>query len=250
LRELRQDLAINPDESGSISERLDYRDNTFLQRTINFYADYTGDYSETWRDGTQVSGTFDRLEDDNHASFTRLVDFPDGFFVNTIDQLADVTLNPVDSTVSLLLNEKILFRSGLLDTTELVIDEYFDNDVKNTHLQATRSDGSVADLLVTDYPGYQEIDGSYIGPDGYYSLIHAFLYSDGSGELWLTVYDSLQAYQNGEPPIARIHIHFNPDGSGEGELAEDDVSFNVNVNPNGEMLVQDNEGRTTTINGY
>jgi hypothetical protein len=250
LSQLRQDLVINPDESGSISERLDYRDNTYLQRTITFYADYTGDYSETWRDGTQVTGTFDRLEDDNHASFTRLVDFPSGFFVNTIEQLADVTLNPVDSTVSLLLNEKILFAIGLLDTSELVINEYYENDIKNTHILGTKSDGSVADLLVKDYPGYQEIDGSYIGPEGYYSLIHAFLYSDGSGELWLTVYQSQQAYLNGEPPIATIHIHFNPDGSGEGEMAEGEISYTVRVGANGEMFVQDGEGRTTTVNGY
>jgi len=250
LDQLLQQLEINPDESGQISERLDYRDGTFLQKTVNFYSDFTGDFSETWRNGTQVSGTFDRIEDDNHASLTRQVDFPAGFFVDKIDQLADITLTPADSSSHLLLNEKILFAAGLLDTSELVIDEYHESGLKKTHLVAAKSNGAHADLLVTDYPGYQEVDGNYTGPRGYFSLIHAIFYSDGSGELWLTVYENEQAYVNGEPALVTIYIRFNPDGSGDGDIAEGGERYSVQVNSNGEMLVRDNSGNSKTVNGY
>jgi hypothetical protein len=250
LEELLQQIEINPDESGSINERLDYRDGTFLEKTVNFYSDYTGDFSETWRNGTQINGTFDRLEDDNHASMSRLIDFPNGFFVDNIDQFVDFKLNPVDSTGHILLNEKILFAVGLLDTSQLEIEEYFEGNLKKTHLVAAKSNGSQADLLVTHYPGYDDVDGNYTGPLGYFSLIHAILYKDGSGELWLTVYENEQAYLNGEPPIATIYIRFNPDGSGDGDIAEGENSYSVQVESNGEMLVQDNNGRTKTVSGY
>ncbi len=250
LRELTQELEINPDQSGSASERFDYRDNTFSLATINFYPDYTGDYSQIWRDGTRVTGTFDRLEDDNHASLTRNVDFPAGFWLDRIEQLADVTLFPEDSSSHVLLNEKLFFQSGRMDTSQLVVDEYFQNGLKKTHLVGAKSDGSRGDLLVTHFPEYQDVEGYYIGVEGYYSLIHAILYSDGSGDLWLTVYQNEQAYLNGEPPIATIYIHFNPDGSGEGQITEGDKKYTLVVYPNGEMEVRDAGGKSLTVKGY
>jgi hypothetical protein len=250
IKELVQELQIHPDETGRIFEQLDYRDGTFLQKTVNFYANYTGDYSEIWRNGTQVSGTFDRLEDDNHASLTRVVDFPAGFFLNKIEQAADYTLNLEDSSSHVILNEKIFFTNGLLDTSQLIIDEFFENDLKKTHLVGLKSDGSQADLLVTHFSDYQEIEGNYTGPDGYYSLIEAILYSDGSGELWLKVYESEEAYLNGESPVATIYIHFNPDGSGGGEVTEGNVKYSVQVDQNGEMVVTDDAGKRQVINGF
>lgn len=250
LDQLTQTLKFNPDESGSIQKRLDYRDGTFLQKTVNFYSDFTGDYSETWRDGTQVSGTFDRIEDDNHASITRLVDFPAGRFLDKIEQMADVTQNPEDSSTEILLNEKVYFTSGRLDTSQLEINEYFEGDIKKTHLIASKSDGSHADLLVTHCEEYEEIQGNYTGPAGYYSVIEAILYSDGSGELWLKVYENEEAYNNGQSPIADIYIRFNTDGSGEGEIAEGNLAYSVRVDQNGEMLVTDNEGRKQSVSGF
>ena len=250
LAQLLQNLEINPDQSGHIDERLDYRDNTYLSKEVNFYADFTGDFAENWRDGTQVTGTFDRLEDDNHASITRFIDFPAIYLLDKIEQAADVTLNPADSSSHWSLNEKIYFAGGNIDTSELIVDEYFEAGFKKTHLQGVRSNGSQADLLITHYPEYQDIEGWTIGTEGYYSLVHAILYSDGSGELWLTVYLNKQAYLNGDPPLANIYIHFNPDGSGEGQITETDKSYNVKVNQNGEMQIQDEEGNRKVLSGF
>jgi hypothetical protein len=250
LDQLVQNLEINPDQSGHIDERLDYRDDTFLSKVVNFYADFTGDFSETWRDGTQVTGTFDRLEDDNHASVTRIIDFPVIYLLDKIEQAADVTVNPADSSSYWLLKEKIYFAGGDIDTSELIVDEYFEAGFKKTHLQGARSNGLQADLLVSHYPEYQDIEGWTIGVEGYYSLVHAILYSDGSGELWLTVYLNKQAYLNGEPPLANIYIHFNPDGSGEGRITEADKTYNVKVNQNGEMKIQDEEGNSKILSGF
>jgi hypothetical protein len=250
LAELLQNLEINPDQSGHIDERLDYRDNTYLSKEVNFYVDFTGDFAENWRDGTQVSGIFDRLEDDNHASVTRLIDFPAIYILDKIEQAADVTLNPADSSSHLILNEKLYFTGGKIDTSELIVDEYFETGLKKTHLQSARSNGIQVDLLVTHYPEYQDIEGWTIGGEGYYSLVHAILYSDGSGELWLTVYLNQQAYLNGDPPLANIYIHFNPDGSGEGQVSEGEKSYHVKISQNGQMQIQDEEGHHSVLSGF
>lgn len=250
LELLTQNMELNPDESGHISQRLDYRDGTFMQRTVNFYADYTGDFSEVWRDGTTVNGTFDRLEDDNHAAFTKTVNFPTGHDPVKIHQAAEVTLNPADSSTALMLNEKIYFANGGLDTSQFNFEEFYEAGLKKTHLEGWNSDGSHADLLVTHYPEYKEVDGTYTAPDGYFMLIQAIFYNDGSGELTLKVYENEQAYQNGEPPVAIITIHFNPDGSGSGELAQGEDRYRVQVNPGGKMTVTDQKGRSSSVNGY
>ncbi len=250
LDSLAQEFELNPDESGHIFERLAYRDGTYLQKTVNLYADYTGDFSETWRNGTTVAGTFDRIEDDNHAAFTKTITFPSGHNPAQIEQKADVTLNPADSSGYLLLNEKVHFANGRLDTSQLNIDEYYENGLKNTHLEAANSNGSHADLLVTHNSEYDEVQGNYIGPLGHFSLVHAILYQDGSGELWLKVYASEEAYNNGEPPLVDVYIHFNPDGSGAGNYSEADAKYQVNVNQGGQMTVSDQKGNQQVVAGY
>jgi hypothetical protein len=250
LLKLTQELEINPDQSGYGNERLDYRDGTYLARSITLNNDCTGSYSATWRNGTHVYGTFDLLEDDNHAQLTRTVDFPSGFFLDKIEQLADFTLDPVDSSTQALLNEKKYFTSGRLDTSQLEIEEYFEDGIKNTYLIGAHSNGSKFALFIKDYKEYQKVDGNFVGPLGHYNLIEAILYTDGSGELWLTVYENEQAYDNGESPIAVIYIHFNPDGSGDGKITEGLKEYTVTVEENGEMTVINDQGKRQKVSGF
>lgn len=250
LDKLTQVFELHPDESGHIEERLDYRDGTFLQRMVNFYADYTGEFSETWRNGTTVTGTFDRLEDDNHAAFTQIVNFPAGHNPQRLEQSAEVTLNPTDSSSSAIFKEKIHFAGGLLDTTRLDVQEFWENGLKKTHLESWRSSGAHADLLISHYEDYQEIAGNFTTPEGYFILVNATNYNDGSGELWLKIYESETAYNNGEPPIATIYIHYNADGSGAGEMTEQNQKYHVSVAPGGQMTVSDQEGHSQEVSGF
>lgn len=250
LETLTQRLEFRPDNTGTVQERLDYRDGTFAQKTVNFYSNYTGDFSEKWRDGTQVTGTFNSLEDDNQGSFTRTITFPAGNDPMRISQSALATLNPADSSSFLSLNEKIFFLDGAVDTSQLDINEYFENGLKKTNLEGWNSDGSHALLLITHYSDYKELEGNYTGPDGYFTLINATLYNDGSGDMWLKIYQSEEAYNNGEPPLATIYIHFNPDGSGNGEITKGADKYQVQVAPNGKMKVVDDQGKQQDISGF
>jgi hypothetical protein len=175
IEKLFQKLELNPDESGSVNEKITYRDGSLKQKQINFYPNYTGDFSEVWRDGTKVRGTFNRIEDDNHASFSRIVDYPKGNDPISLTQSADVTLNQADSSSIVELKEKIQFVEGKIDTTRIIIEEFYQDSQKHNHFIVSKSDGSKADLNVVHYENYQEVSGDFIGKDGYFSLINATL---------------------------------------------------------------------------
>ncbi len=249
LEKLTQDFEINPDSSGSIDQRLDYRDNTFMQVTVNFNDDYTGDFSEIWRDGTTANGTFDRVEDDNHGSFEKTINFASGP-LQKLEQAADITIDPVDSSQTIMLNENRYFTTGEVDSCQLDIEEFYDAGVKKTMLELWKNDGTSAELLVTHYPEFDEVDGFFINPEGYYHLITATFYSDGSGDMTVKVWESEQSYLNGDPPILIITIHFNPDGSGEGTLTEGGEEYRIRVEQDGTITVIDDQGRTDSVAGY
>lgn len=249
LEKLTQDAEINPDESGAIDQRLDYRDNTFMQVTVNFTDDYKGTFSETWRDGTTAHGTFDRVEDDNHGSFEKTINFASGA-LQKLEQAADITLNPTDSTQTIMLNENRYFTNGDVDSCRLDIEEFYEGGIKKTNLELWKNDGTTAEFLVSHYPEFDEVEGWFINPDGYYHLIIATFYSDGSGDMTVKVWESEQSYLNGEPPILVINIHFNPDGSGNGTLAEGSENYRIQVNQDGTMMVVDDQGRTQSVAGY
>ncbi|MCK6622483.1 MAG: hypothetical protein HUU32_02725 [Calditrichaceae bacterium] len=250
LLKLQQNAELNPDESGSISERLDYRDSTFLSREVNFYANHTGDFNETWRDGTTVSGAFDLLEDDNHAAVTRIIDFAQNFIVDKIEQGAEYTLDPQDSSSAAVLREKITFRNGAEDTARVEVERFFDAGQWNEHFVVQTSHRGQSDFTVIYYDDYKTFAGEHTTPEGYYILFNGAEYAAGNGEILLEVYASKQAYLNGEPPILTLHIIYNGDGSGRGELAEGGKTYQVVYKPNGEITVRDSSGKTASLTGY
>ncbi len=247
---LTQELEINPDKSGHITEQLDYWDGTYFRKQVNFYADYTGDFTEHWRDNTSVTGTFDRLINDNHGQFTRTVQFPSGHDPVSTYQFADITLEPADSSISMIFKEKINFASGSQDTSRTDVHIYVENQVKKTHIRVWRSSGEQCDLTVSKSNDYEEINGFFIGSEGYYTTIYSIRYSDGSGELWLKIWENETAYQNGDDPLVVIHIVYNPDGTGSGKLSEGGKDYTVFVAQDGKMTVSDTRGHSQTINGY
>jgi hypothetical protein len=249
LEKLTQDFEINPDKSGTIAQQLDYHDNTFAQVTVNLHADYAGDFSEIWRDGTTANGTFDRVEDDNHGAFEKTINFVSGV-LQKLEQSADIILDPTDSTQTIMLSENRYFTNGNVDSCRLNIDEFYEGDLLKTNLELWKNDGSSAELLVSHYPEFDEVEGYFIDSQGYYILVAATFYSDGSGDMNLKVYESELAYLNGDPPQLIITIHFNPDGSGNGQLTKNNEKYQIQVAPNGTMTVVDAQGRTENVDGY
>ncbi len=252
LRKLIQDAEMNPDQSGFINERLEYRDDTFLERNITFFSNYEGEFSETWRTGTTVDGTFDRLEDDNHAAVTRNVNYANNPFVSQLEQSADYTLDPSDSSSISILTQKVHFQSGRLDTSQVEVNRFLDQGHWVEEFAIQTSNHGQSNFTVTYFDTYKEFEGEHTSPapEAYYARFNGVEYVDGSGELWLRVYESEQAYLNGEPPILTAHIRFNGDGTGDGEITESNQNYQISYSENGEIEVSDDEGNSTTLSGY
>lgn len=250
LLRLQQNGEFNPDQSGSINERLDYRDNTFRQSEVNFYPDFTGDFSEVWRNGITVTGTFDLLEDDNHARITRIITFPENPFVTRVEHTADYTLNPVDSSSVGILTEKVFFRNGGLDTARVEVERSHVSGNAVDHFIIQTSNRGQSDFTVTYFDTYNQIEGNHTTVDGFFVVFNAVEYQNGSGELWMSVYASRQAYENGEDPLLTLHIRFNGDGSGSGEITEDGKTYQVKYAAGGEIEVVDTTGKKASLSGY
>lgn len=251
LQSLQQHAEFNPDGSGSISERTDYRDGTFRTSDVNFYNDFTGEYQEVWRDGTTVSGMFDLLEDDNHAAITRNIVFANHPTLDRVEEAAEFVLNPTDSSSNALVTRKVFFKNGSLDTARVEVARYRgDDDLWREEFDVQTSNDGQSHFLITYHEGYKEIEGEHTTVEGLYVLFNAVEYNDGSGELWANVYESFDAYQNGDPPILVIHIFFNGDGSGKGSITENNVTYNITFTAGGEITVEDNSGNAATVSGY
>jgi hypothetical protein len=170
--------------------------------------------------------------------------------VDKIEQSAEYTLDPQDSSSISVLRQKIFFRNGGLDTTRLDVERFLDGGNWKEHFIEQTSRRGQNDFTVIYYDEYKEFEGEHTTPQGFYILFNGIEYVSGNGELWLEVYASEQAYLNGEPPLLTLYIVYNGDGSGSGEIAEDGKSYNVTYKVNGEIEVRDRDGNLATLSGY
>lgn len=250
LERLVQNAELHPDGSGAFAEVLYFRDNTTRQANVVFHPDNTGEFSEVWRDGTTVTGTFDLFEDDYEGSITRTVNFASHRFVRRLEQSAYFTFNPQDSSSAAAVSEIVFFHNGEVDSTEVQVNRVFEEGHWREYFTIHASNEGDASFVITYFQAHKEIDGEFTDTAGLFYLFHAIEYNDGSGELWLEVYTSRQAYLNGDPPILTAHFIFGPDGSGSGEITENETTYQVKFTAGGEIEFQDNTGNSLTVSGY
>ncbi len=250
LETLSQNGTLRPDGSVSISERLDYDDGTFHSNAVNINADHTGDVSQVWRDGTTVNGTFDGLEDDNHARVTQTIDFASHPLVDRLEHEAEYSFNPDDSSSSGLLREKVVFVDGQTDSARIEIDHYLQDGYWRSDFDIqTANDGS-SQFSVTCFDTYKEVIGTYTAPGGEYARYNGVEYEGGNGELWISIWANEQAYIDGEDPILTAHFIYNGDGSGSGTITEAGKTYQVTFTPDGEITMVDDEGNSETNSAY
>jgi hypothetical protein len=253
LEKLTQQLDFNPppNHTGSVSEVFDYRNGGQTTKTVNFdFAAQTGDFSENWRNGISVTGTFDMVENDNQGGFTRTVVLPAPFDPFKIEHTADVVLNPMDSTLDMTWNEKLFFRNGAIDTTETIVHQSYENGYKTTNFQVSKANGEHGEFTVVEKEARNEIDGFWVDEMGYYSTFTSFVYPDGSAELWLKVWENEQSFLNGDPPMLEAYFFFNPTGSGYGNYTEDGVAYKIEFEEGGKVKVNDPQGLSAEFSAY
>ena len=239
LSHLRRFADFNPDQSGTLREDFDYKDGKSAYHQFTYNGDYTGSFAKQFRDGTQVSGTFDSVEDDLHGAWTELIQFPSGRYLDRIEREADVQILLPDSVFEASFFEAIYFSSGNVDTSEVDITVSEVNDVKTTVLDIRKKNDAHGTFTVIEYDDVTNLEGEWITHNGYFIKIFddTEFYIDGSGYIHYEVWTSQQSYLNNENPIIIVKYYFSPDGTGNGTLSYEEKTYEVTADESGQGTI-------------
>jgi hypothetical protein len=240
LQYLKQSVDINPDES------FRFRDGKTSSRRVTFYSDFTGEFERILRDGTVVSGTFNSIEDDQKGSFTELIDFPEGRYVEKINKSAIVEITLPDSIFNADFKEAIHFRTGRIDSSSIGLMVWQDGDVKKTELDIRKANGAFGafgHILIEEMNDEANLIGEWTTWNEYYITINAEYYFDGSAHIHYEVF--APPYEPGDAPIFVADYYISPDGSGNGKLSHDGELFHIVFDGSDRAEIIQGEKRTT-----
>jgi hypothetical protein len=226
LQHLKQTVDLNPSQTGTLREDFEFRDNTTAYRSVTFNNDYTGTFSKQWRDGTQVSGSFNRVEDDLQGSFTELIDFPAGRYVDRIMKSAEVAIDTVEAIFSAEFIRYIYFSSGRIDTTEISLWSNLDEGLRTAILEVRKANGAHGIFTLVQSGSEGELTGTWTTWNEYLIQIEAEYYSDGSAHIHYEVFAPPPPY-NLDDPILIADYDISPDGSGSGTITYQDEVYQV-----------------------
>lgn len=248
LSHLYQFMEINPDRSGTLRQDYYFNDNTTAFNMVTFYADYTGTFSRTFRDGTTVSGSFNSIEDDLQGSFSETVSFPEGRYIDKIvtDAMIEITLP--DSVFSASLTRALYFSSGTVRTISIALDAHEEFGIGVVHLDLTRVNGAHGEftLQVTETDALLEGNWTTLN-DEYYILVSAEYYIDGSCHINYRVFN--MPYTAGDNPVFVADYYFSPDDEGEGTIEYKNETYTINFDRTDSAEIQ-KDSRTGRINLY
>lgn len=223
LQHLSQSVVLNADESGTLREDFEFRDGTTAFHSVTFYPDKTGEFTKQLRNGTTVSGTFDSAEDDLEGSWTEIIDFPEGRYIDKISRAAKVLIIVPYSNYTISLSETVIFSSGRVDSARICIHVEEVEDVKTTEIYVRKANGAQGTFTLTESEEVSELVGEWYTWNQYFIEIEAEYYTDGSGHLIYRVYEP--PYQEGNDPILVAEYFFSPDASGEGTLVHNGLTY-------------------------
>jgi hypothetical protein len=223
LQHLSQFVDINPDQSGTLREDFDFRDGSSAFHSVTFFPDQTGEFTKQLRNGTTVSGTFDSAEDDLQGSWTEIIDFPEGRYIDQILRSAEVLNTIPDKEYVISLAETTIFSSGREETASIDIKVGQGYEVKTTEINVEKANGAQGSFIVTETDELATLAGEWYTWNQYFIEIEAEYYSDGSGHLLYRVYEP--PYQEGNDPILVVEYFVSPDASGEGTLVYNGLTY-------------------------
>lgn len=227
-------VEINPDHSGTLSETFEFRDATTSFHSVTFNGDHTGTFSGQRRDGTTITGLFNRVWDDLHGSWSETVDFPEGRYLDKVMRSAEVSITLQDSTFNGTFAEIVFFSSGEIDSAEASIEITSSNGVKTTTINRTRKNGAHGTFVIVENEEGAVLEGVWTTWDGHYILVNAEYYVDGSAHLHYEVYTSEASYNNGDDPIIIADYYFSPDGGGKGTITYNGETYQVSLDGSGQ----------------
>lgn len=231
----------------SLAERLDFKNQTFVERSFSYNNSGTGTFNENRNNKILTSGTFDIVENDGHGEIHVITQFPENAYIVSIARDMIMDVNPELNTLHQVFSHKYTFRNGSPDTAKVMIDA--DGEFGQAVIQFENSKGESGNLTFVKGEEYNSITGWLIDREQRYYTLDIKQFADQSMEYHILVYASRTAFENGENPIAEIHLFISSDGSGSGELAMGNDEYQVTVQNDG-TLVLEKDGVAFTVNGF
>ena len=249
LSHRKQSVELNPDKSGTLSDEFDYRDGKSSSRSVTFYADRTGTFSKTLRNGTTISGTFDCVEypDDLEGSYSETIDFPTGRYLDKITNSVIISLTYPDSIFNGDFSKIIYFSSGRVDSAGAIIQIQEVGGVKTTTLSLTKANGAHGSFVIIEEESMSTLTGNWTTWNGYYIEISAEYYFDGSGHIHYEVYTSYDSFENGGSPIIIVDYYFSSDQTGNGTITYQGNTYKITFDDYGQASVS-KDGKSKNIN--
>jgi hypothetical protein len=170
-----------------------------------------------------VSGTFDSAEDDLEGSWTETIDFPEGRYIDQILRSAEVLITVPHRQYEISLAETIILSSGQERSATIDIKVNESYELKTIEIDVEKGNGASGSFTVTETEDVTELVGEWYTWDQYFIDIRAEYYADGSGHIKYSVYEP--PYEEGNDPILVVEYYFSPDGSGEGSLVHNGLTY-------------------------
>ena len=237
LDHIERTVMLNPNHSGTLQENFYFSDATSSYRTVTFNPDQTGEFAKGFRDGTTVSGTFDSAADDLSGFYTELIDFPDGRYLDKIFRSAAISISVVDSTFFLDLAEIIYFSDGRIDSCAINMTTVYQSSLKTTTWIVIKPNGAHGHLILRESEKTKVLAGEWTTANGYYLLINAEYYLDGSVHIHYVVYVSENAYLAGDDPLLTADYYLSPDKSGDGTITSGNQVYQIRFDDSGQGTI-------------
>jgi hypothetical protein len=225
-------------EGGSYTKKTEFSDGKSHLEAVTFNTNGTGTFSETRRDGTEISGSFNSADDDGEGSYSKTTTYQDGHDPVSITESGEFTISGPDSTINGTFEKTIVRANGGTESESATVNQTRVGEVVTTTLNVENHDG-IGFITITETPNVDQVAGNWITIEGAFVDFNAEAYPDGSAHLEVALYASESAFENGQLPLATGSFDFYPDGSASGTVTENAVGHDVNIEPDGSLSVTD-----------
>ncbi len=244
----RMTASMHANGSGTVTNEFHYSDGSSSSAAFTFNTDHTGTFTKTRRDGTVVTGTFNQVFDDGVGSYTALIDFPNGYYLDKIEKAASMSF--LNEILTVNFAQKIFFSTGEIDSSNSTITVEETESGTVTTITAQKRNGAHGTITVTEsVDGISTMSGVWTTWDGYYIIVNAEYYIDGSSHMHYDVYTNEDSYDNGDEPIITADYNFTGEAGGEGTITYNGTEYQVTFDGSGKAEISDGTSMKT-INLY
>jgi hypothetical protein len=192
--------------------------------------------------GVEADGTFNILRDDNVGGFTKVITFPEGFKTDKIEVKGDFLLSDDLTKLTGTIVKIYTFADGTADTATVNITKTFAAERQmmiplSMSITLTATGGVESEISIVYSETDAQLNGYWITKEGHYAELSGYRYYDDMSVLNIKLYESREAVDNGEEPLASAVFETQADGSGVATITvgEEEYTFTYDASGKGKL---------------